>query len=318
MHWLRETLVENHKVLEALVDYVERLHDNPPDQFGAQARNPNFITEVIDDARGMCWEIWRDTYKQAAGFRPSEFKDRELLRHSRRLLNFAYRYIQDTLAKSEKQYYDRDKRQSAEAAIKICESFISSLAPTDGPRHYRHPEASKWLRLQAQCKRRMSELWLTSARKDESEAKSRSTVIKLPIEITNGTWEQIEKLGFRLVSLCDDQVHREVYLPVAWTIEYSADAKSGRIVDRYNRLRAEVNFSPEAPTMQFVHRYRMVEVTEDGLRCFRIIDNAERGSTITESRKRPLAEDGEYDRKYAQGRCDSLNSNGYGPFDFAR
>jgi hypothetical protein len=312
VHSLRELLVDNHKVLKGLVDYLERLKKTPDDQYSRKPKKEELIPLLIEEGRSMCWDIWRDTYKQPVGYTPPEFKDREMLRHSRRLLNFAYQYVLDLLAQSEKHKTQGYQKDYAKQAVGMSERFVSSLAPENGLRHYRHPEAPKWERLLGQAERRMSDLWLARAHAHEADAKSRSTVHKLPLKIEGATWEQVEKLGFRRVKLCDDQLHQEVYLPFGWTRERIDDQRA-RLLDHKKRPRAEIDFAgAEGPSVKFVRRYQIVEMTDETQRWFRVVDHAfpeSANSWLSDTYKTALDKDPKWIRESAEQKAGRGDSN---------
>ena len=314
--WLRETLVDDHKVLQALVDYIERLQDNSDGedyerrQKGMPSRE-EFIPALIDEGRSLCGDVWEKTYKNLElNHVPSEFKERELLRQARRLTKLAHKYVEGLIEKSEKSKSFDDQKKIAEAAIEMSERFAGSLATWDS--RYRHPEGPKWKKLLGQAKRRMSKVWLASAQADEAEGNSRSTSYKMPLQVEGGTWENAEEIGFRRGSVCTDGVHREVYLPLRWSLENDGNGQ-GRLIDSYKRKRADITLSgTTVESVKFIRRFELVEMVEDGKRWFRIVDHAhENQSSYGYEWKIPVDADPariKEDAEYKFSRCESAGN----------
>jgi hypothetical protein len=273
-HSLHEINVDSHKVLEQLVVYMERLNDTPAERRRyVKPSVDEMIPELLEEARLHCSEIWKQVFTKPEGYQPPEFKDREMLRHSRRLLNFAAGYVEDLLVKSEQSELEEEQTQFAMQAVRLCEQFVSSLdLPYKEEYDYRHKDAPKWLRLLGQAERRMSELWLNRAKTNEAKAIAHTTTHKLPAKLEDCTWEQVEKLGFRRKALCSDRLHQEVYLPVEWTLERGEDNR-GTLLDEQKRVRAEIVFAgDEGPSMKFIWRWHVVEQTSRNCRWFSILD----------------------------------------------
>lgn len=314
--WLKEMLVDDKKVLEGLVKYLERLYDGKEVKNTIRDRN-QFLYAGLEHARGMCWEAWRETYRMAPiahGYaKPTPdalAKYKVLARQSGRLLTLAERVVKDLLEKAEQETYLQNRREKVNTALSIAKSFNSSLAPSDGPVHYRHPQAPKWLKLQAQCARALAATWMEEARTSEADANSRNQSLKLPVNFVGTTFEKVQPIGFFRDPPKEGSLWQKVYPPVGWTLERAPGSDVGRLFDRRKRLRAHINFGEDngGPSVTFLNKFEIVEIVEGETVRFRIKNNMD-GSFRDESRAVPLA-DGPEARKRLESYFWQMRNNG--------
>lgn len=314
--WLQEMLVDEKKVLEGLVKYLERLYDGKEVKHTIRDRNA-FLHAGLEVARNMCWEAWRETYRMApiadgyAKPTPEQLaKYKVLARQSGRLLTLAERVVKDLLEKAQKENYLQNRRQTIETALNIARSYNSSLAPSDGPAHYRHPQAAKWLKLHAQCARALAAIWMEEARVSEADANSRNQSFKLPVNFVGTTFEKVQPIGFYRDAPTEGSLWQKVYPPVGWTLERAPGSDVGRLFDRRKRLRAHINFGEEnsGPSVTFLHKFEIIEVVEGDSVRFSIKNNMD-GSFAEESKPVPLA-DGPDARKRLESYSWQMRNNG--------
>jgi|AGTN01.2.fsa_nt_gi hypothetical protein len=296
--WLQETLVDDKKVLEGLVKYLERLYEGKEVKRTITDRNA-FVYAGLDCARGMCWDAWRETHRMAPiadGYAKPKPEDlaryKVLARQSGRLLTLAERVVKDLLEKSEKQNYLQHRRDDVGTALGIAKSFITSLAPSDGPVHYRHPQAPKWLKLHAQCARALAATWMDEARTNEADANSRNLSVRLPVNFVGATFEEVQVLGFYRDPPKEGSQWQKVHMPVGWTLERAPGSDVGQLLDRRKRLRARINFAEGngGPSLTFLRKFEVVEVVEGDMVRYRIKNNMDGTFMREESKSVPLAD----------------------------
>lgn len=303
--WLQEMLVDEKKVLEGLVKYLERLYEGKEVKHTIRDRNA-FLYAGLDSARGMCWDAWRETHRMVPHAEGSSYKPKPedlakykvIARQSGRLLALAERVTKDLLEKAEKEKSLRFRREKVSTALSIADSFVSSVAPYDGPVHYRHPQASKWLKLHAQCARALAATWMDEARTNEADANSRNLSIKLPVNIVGATFEEVQVIGFYREPPKEGSLWQKVHLPVGWTLERAPGSDVGQLFDRRKRLRANINFGEDngGPSVTFLRKYEIVEVVEGDMVQYRTKNNMDGTFLRDESKSVPLA-DGPAERK---------------------
>jgi hypothetical protein len=175
---LRETLVDEDKVLKALIDRAQRHFDEALQKtLGDSPRTLPFRTlpNLVCAPAELIWEVMRDAYSQGPDFAYADPLKRRLLRQALRQLNFAAYAVSQILKVSARDFgvahldACSHRIDVAEAALLIAQNMSGKCNP--GPRNYNHPQYAKWKNLVAQCHRRIGALHIEYAAQFDQQGK---------------------------------------------------------------------------------------------------------------------------------------------------
>jgi hypothetical protein len=297
---LRTTLEDDHKILDALVNFIDRKYsdamlnrEHDPKHYWSPI-DWEFTIKLFEKSFRITHSVWTKAYSSGPSHRLEKHKDRETLRHSHRLVKQATRLVKHLieLSKDSTELRYQTAKHKVELADRLCEAFVAYMAPQPNSKPYQHPSLSAGLNLKAQCHRRMHEVQLAYAKQLESIARNRSTLFKLPAALLATDWACVKDLGFIEASVSEDGKWREQYLPYAWSLTQEDATNSAQILDQHGRVRANVNFGTETTpgSVAFKHREELVRTEKDGKVTYRRIDNRT-GKPIGTDETAPLSEE---------------------------
>jgi hypothetical protein len=186
-----DDVLDGPSAMRSLIDKCEELytewHNDLPEKKNARgeaggcyvvvADNPGYLQALLGEGFNYAAHVLRGAFSRPGAGLTNRYHDcPPYVRQFNRLLNLTARVLADGIKDSKNPEVPVAVRiERAEWLITLSETALGRVYPNyDQPAHYyeqvRHPDAQKWLRIHARCKRRLHELWLESARADEDRA----------------------------------------------------------------------------------------------------------------------------------------------------